>query len=276
MKNNLIIALSTVAAVGVAEGVSIVSDNFDGLAAGAAMDASADWNAKWATGTTQQNLYKGDGSGGVNLDMSVAEVNYHALNQTGFVVGGTGFSSVTISFDFNYTHNGGGNPATGVNKAFFGALISDQPQWWSGSSNTFTIANRGGAIGNNVSGAPFIEGWATHSSMGVDPNAGGTSSNINLSWVLTDNGTTIDAQAIYVRAGGSFTSTSWDTGVPSGTTLYGGFSTGWNDVGGTLENATNISSINLDNFAITGAPIPEPSAVFLVGLAGLGIFRRRR
>lgn len=276
MKTQLIIALGWTAALGMTQGVTIVSDNFDGLAVGTNMDASADWQAKWTTGTTQQNLYKADGAGAINLDTTITERQYRALHQTGFVLGGSGYSTVTISFDFNYTHNGGGNPATGVNKAFFGPLVSSAPEWYSGSNNHFGIANRGGAIGNTVVGAPFIENWVNHTAMGVDPNVGGTSSNINVAWTLTDNGTTVDAQAVYTAAGNTLTSLSWNLGIASGTTLYGGFSNGWNDVAGTTDTSTNISNVNLDNFIIGGTPIPEPTSILLVGLAGFGVFRRRR
>lgn len=258
----------------------LVSDNFDGLAAGTNMGASADWNAKWASASTQQGLYKADGSGAINLDTTVAEVNYHALHQTGFVVGGSGHASATISLDFNYTHDGSGNnPGGGVNKTFFGTYISDTAAWWSGSGYDLRMSYRGGAIGNNLPAAPWVENWVNDTALGVDHDGGvaGTSSTIGISWVLTDNGTTIDAAGSYTAAGNTYTISSFDTGFASGTTLYGGFTTGWNDVGGTIDNATSITNINIDNFAITAPdPIPEPTSIVLVSLASLGIFRRRR
>lgn len=269
-------SISIAVATSSVQAVIVASDNFDVLASGTALDASADWNAKWQTASTQQNLYKADGSGAITLDMSIAEVNYHGIHQTGFTVGTGG---ATIALDFNYTHNGAGNPATGVNKTFFGPIISDQPQWWNGATQQLTIAQRGGAIGNTLPAAPWVENWVNHSTLGVAPTGGSasTSTNIAVVWSLSQGaGGTIEAVGTYTHAGGTTTSSMIDTGIANGTTIYGGFSTGWNDVGGSLENATNISSLNIDNFEIDVPVVPEPSSMALASLAALGLLRRRR
>jgi len=276
--NKLIITTVSFAALSAtASAAVLVSDNFDGLSADTAMDSSSDWQAKWQTGTTQQNLYKADGAGGIVLDMSVAELNYHALHQTGFTIAAN--SSATISLDFTYTHNGGGNPATGVNKTFFGPMVSNTANWWDGSNTMLPMSQRGGAIGNNLTAAPWVENWASHSSLGVSQNGGvaDTSNIINLTWTLTDNGTTIDAAGTFTSGANTYTTTSFDTGIATGTTLYGGFSTGWNNVGGSLENATNISSLSIDNFEISSPDVvPEPSSLLIASLSVFGLLRRRR
>lgn len=269
-------SLSIVLAASSANAAIVASDNFDGLAAGTALDSSADWNAKWnAAPSTQQNLYKADGAGAINLDMSVAEINYHAVNAAGFVVGAGG---ATISLDFNYTHNGAGNP-TNLNKTFFGPTISTTPNWWDGGNQQLTLAQRGGAIGNTLPAAPWVENWVNHSALGVNHTGGvaSTSSNIAVVWTLSEGaGGTIEGVGTYTHAGGTNTSSVIDTGIANGTTIYGGFSTGWNDVGGSLESATNISNLNIDNFEIETVVVPEPSSVLLASLSALGLLRRRR
>ena len=255
--------------------VTIAADNFYSLGAGVNMDASTDWQAKWDVAqTTQRNLYKGDGAGGVTLDTTVAFLNYHALHQTGFTVDATQ-PKATVSLTMTYTHEAGGN-ATVVNKALFGPMISTTANWWDGANDTFSLSNRGGVIGNTVAGAPFIESWNPHSALGINTTTGGTSVPITIAWDLTSNGATIDAQATYSYGSTSFTSTKVDTGVAIGTTIYGGFSTAWNDQGNTtaLSSFSKISSVGVDDFSIVA--VPEPSSVALSALSALGLLKRRR
>lgn len=267
-----------------AQAAVLVSDNFDDLADGTDMASSANWNAKWdGNNETQRNLYKGNGNGSVTLDTTVAWRNYHALHQTGFQVGGAdGHDSVTISSDISYVHAAGGDISANLNEAFFGLFVSNTAPWWSGGGNanseSLLLANRGAAVGNKVNGSPWIEDWTNHSSLGVDTSTGGESSTINIAWTLSDNGTTIDAAAVITRGGSTFETTLVDTTLASGSTLYGGYSTGWNGVGNVpISDVNAIESVTIDNFSISAPDaVPEPSSVILASLAALGLLRRRR
>lgn len=259
----------------------IVEDNFDSYAAGANIGGPS-WNPKWQSGSDQQNLFTASASGGYAvLDTSVAQRNYHVPNQTGFSV--KAGERVFISTDFQYSYAGGGNITTNFNQNAFGLMVTDQPQWWNGSSKHFTLANRGAAIGNTLSVSPWIEGWQTHSKLGVNTANAELSEWINIEWELYPSGGTVWGRATFTddqgAQTGSYTSTPIDLGYSVGETLYAGYSTDWNGVGAvSIESFSSIDAVHFDNFSITA--IPEPGAVLLgtllAGALGVAINSRKR
>lgn len=262
--------------------IVLVSDDFDGIANGTTLGGAHGWNAKWdGSDATQRDLLEFQ-SDGLQFDTSSAKRNYHALNGTAFTLS-PGTSPITISAEFQFEHAAGGSITSNFNENAFGLMVSTTDQWWSGSSYTTSVSNRGNAIGNRIPVAPWVEKWITHSSLGVNTTTGGLSDWVRMEYALIDNGTNVLGYTnIYNATTGALLSSSGqvhDTGIASGATLYAGFSTGWNNVGDgnqTIGSFSKFSSVNIDNFSVTAAP--EPSAVGLVGLliCGSTLVRRRR
>ncbi|TWT80185.1 PEP-CTERM motif protein [Planctomycetes bacterium CA13] len=263
----------------------VVSEDFSGLAANQSLGASPDWNVKWDGGdTSQQNLITGDGAGIATLDTTVAKINYRAVHQTGFSISGS--DTATITSNFQYTHSAGGNTAS-PNENFFGILVSDAPQWWSGANKSISVANRGGAIGNRLPVAPWIQNWQTHGSLGVNTADGGTSEWLTAELALSINGAgNYEGTLALTRVldGSSvWTTDPIDLGIAAGTPVYGGYTTDYNQPGSatgdpnlSINDVTSISAITVDNFAISVTAVPEPSSLALLGLGGMGLLTRRR
>ncbi|VGO12790.1 hypothetical protein PDESU_01344 [Pontiella desulfatans] len=257
----------------------IVSDDFSGYTAGAVI-GGPNWNPKWDGGdTSQQSLFRAEsgGTGYAVLDTTVAKRSYHIPNQTSFTMG-PGLTA-TVSSDFRYSHEAGGTITANLNKNIFGLLVTDQPQWWNGANKNFSLANRGNAMGNTLPASPFVEGWMTHGSLGVDTTVGGLSHWLRVDWELTDNGSTILGQATITdldTATVRYTSTQIDLGLASGSTLYAGYSTDWNDVGAVdIASFSKIDEVHMDNFQIE--VIPEPATLGLISaFGGAVLFIRRR
>ncbi|QEG23702.1 PEP-CTERM sorting domain-containing protein [Mariniblastus fucicola] len=232
------------------------------------------------------------GSNALSLDVMTAQRSYNAINQNGLTAAAGAGNILTLSADFQVSI--GGNALANQNKAFAGLQISDDDDvWWSGTNQgvtktDFTIARRGAngqIFGINAPGAA-IDGWHNVSNFGlVDGVTAGTSDWFKMEIVLTDNGATYDADYNLYDAGGSVIHTySAATTYASGTTLYGGFTTGYNDVedgAGTplvINSVNDVTGVSIDNFSFTGpAAVPEPTSLSLLalGLLGTVAFRRR-
>ncbi|MGC6455836.1 MAG: hypothetical protein ACON39_05605 [Coraliomargaritaceae bacterium] len=260
----------------------IITEDFSSYASGVNVAANANWNAKWQSNSDQQDLFLGTGSGAASLDLSIATNNYHITHQTGFSLSGT--EEATLTMDFRFTHNGGGNAAT-TNKGFWGLGFSTGNQWWHGAAQSVTrvdarLANRNGAVGMPIAQNPWIEGWIGWNNFGVDPNGGADSVS---NWITEEltvsiNGGTYWTQAVLKDAGGTvlFTGTSIDTGVAADTVIYATMTNGFVDSGtATTEALTNISSVEVDAFSVNVVPEPETYAMIL-GLSVLGFVYLRR
>lgn len=274
---NKLSALLALAAVSVActftsAGI-IYEDDFSTYGSDVNIASSASWNATWMSGdATQRNLFRTTAAGdSATINMQNAKSQYRALAQTGFsFVGG---ESATVETQLQYTHNGQGAPNV-FNSNFFGLIISDQPQWWNGGNSEINVANRGPALGNTLPGPPWVENWTNHSVFGVDYDGGAqsTSGVIDVKLTLTPNASTGNYRAILEYGG--MTSSAIDTGFAIGSTIYAGYSVGWDGFGGTKADATGIDTVIMDNFVIT--TIPEPSSLSMLGLLGLAAIRRKK
>lgn len=243
-------------------GTTFVSDDFGGYAAGSNIGLP-NFGAKWDNGDpSQRNLFKADAGGGgfAVLDTTIAKRNYHVNGKVAFVLGAG--KTAKIASDFRYSHEAGGNITANLNKNAFGLQVSTSPDWWNGTRKSFSMANRGGAMGNTLPVAPWIEGWETHSSLGVNTTTGGLSDWLRIEWELVDNGASVLGQAsISNLTTGSllYQSTQADLGLPSGATLYAGYTTDWNDVGSTnIASFSKIDAVHMDNFLVTVADTPVP------------------
>jgi hypothetical protein len=137
-------------------------------------------------------------------------------------------------------------------------------------------------MGLTVPVAPWITSWMTHQNLGVNTTTGGTSDWIKFEFELYDNGTDVIGSMFVRDAAGNLISDpntpSFTTNIASGSTIYAGYSTNWNNVGATstIESFSNISRVAMDNFLVTS--VPEPGSIVLAafGFAGCFLPRRRR
>lgn len=274
MKKITLISLLALYA-GFASATVIVSDDFSSYSGSI---NGANWNPKWDGGdTSQQNLLLANG-GVATLDTSIAKAHYYTPNKTGFTIG-SGVTA-TIKSDFRYTHEAGGNISVNLNKSAFGLLLTTSSNWWDGTNKDVSMSNRGGAMGHTSPAAPFINGWKTHGSLSVNTTDGGQSEWFTLQMNLDASNGTVWVQSDMLYEGGTVVQSGvrWDTGIADSSTLYGGFTTGWNGVdGGTnsVSSFSKISEVQMDNFSIE--TIPEPATLGLVAFfAGATLFIRRR
>lgn len=269
-----------------------VVDDFDTGATGTGVigGSNGNWSAKWdGTNTTQRNLYSNvasvgeGGSNGLCLDVSIAERAYNAKNTTGVSVAAGVGNTMNLSSRFQYAHNGSLNNS---NLPFIGLQLSAQSDWWNNSGNLdFTINRRNAAGSGNIIGMNTpgngVDGWINETAFGMPGGgAAGTSSWFTMEILLTDNGTTYDAvYNLYDASGGLAHSESSATTFASGATLYGGFTTGWNNIGGAGNPITSITGVTetyMDDFAFTTNAVPEPGALGVLGFVALGMLTRRR
>jgi hypothetical protein len=182
-----------------------------------------------------------------------------------------------------------------------GLHISTTPNWWDGSNLDFQLARRGangqvlGTVYPNIPG--FIGGWLNNSNFGLPANTnaaaggtGGTGGWFDMQTKLTDNGSTYIAEYEIFDTNGNSIYTSPavgqnggpnDTGIASGTTLYGGVTTGWNNVSqDPITTINNVDQVGIDNFSFTTVvttTVPEPSGfALLLGFSSFIAVRRRK
>lgn len=207
----------------------------------------ADWDPK-NDGGTQANLMAATNGYGV-MDMANMEHQYHAPVKHGFSLD-EGDVAI-IASDFRYKHKAG-QITNNFNKAAFGLLISSSGNWSAGGA-TFTMCNRGGAMGNNLPFSPWVEGWKNHNSdFGVNPATGGYSDWFTVEWRVERGAANYVATArVRDLAGGlMYESTPIPLSYANGSTIYAGYSPGWSIEGSKLAAHTGLEEVNFDNFKI--------------------------
>lgn len=249
----------------VAHAVVVFEDDFSSYTGGTIW--GADWNPKWDGNTNnvplQQDLMTAT-NGISTLDTSKAWRNYHVPSTHGFSVLSNYFA--VVGSDFRYHYSGGA--ITIANKPAFGLLLTTTPDWWSGVNKTLNVANRGAAIGNPLPVAPWIEGWLLHSSRGIadyTSTAADTSNWFRIEWTITQGASNYMASAKFLDMGGNsfWSTTEIDLGIANGTTLYAGYSPGYNDVGNTnIASFSHFDQIDMDNFKVEVTKIPSTRTIF--------------
>ncbi|MDF7824848.1 family 16 glycosylhydrolase [Pontiellaceae bacterium B12227] len=224
----------------------VVSEDFSSYISGVPIIGTL-WDAK-DNGGSQQELFSGRDNAFGALD-GAAESNYHIPHQTGFTIS-SGQVAVVCS-DFRYVYVGGGQITNNMNKNVFGLLVSTSPDWESGTNNGFYIAQRGGAIGNRLPEAPWVEGWVAHSSLGVNTANADTSNWFRVEWTIRDVSGSLFAKAVLTDGVSvNYTSSEVDLGISTGTELFAGYSTGGNSTGLSIEAFGKISEVHMDNFEV--------------------------
>ena len=244
---------------GIASAAVVVSDDFD--------DGNLDgWNQKWTA--SQNGLFSNTGT---SANMSgLAEVNYHAFNTAGFSLSAGEIGYVRSDYQFDHT----GIAPTAVNQNAIGFLLTDTLDWWNGVNATWSLVNRGAAVGSRLPVSPWVEGWVTWGNLGIDQNVGGVGTWVDIEWELTVSGGTYWGQATVNHGGGSWTATAQDLGIAEGTTVYAGYSTGWNGAGTNMLTSASMNNVAVDNFEVE--VIPEPATLGLLGLSSLALYIRRK
>lgn len=253
MKTNAIFLTVVLAGLltGEARSATVVSDDFSSYASG--IPIAGNWDPK-SDGGSQQDLFTGrDGSYAV-LD-GAAGSNYHIPYSTGFMVHSGEYA--VVSSDFRYVYAGGGSITNNYNKNAFGLLVSTTPDWDTGSNDGFYLSQRGGAIGNRLPNNPWVEGWITHGSLGVNVANANTSNWFTVEWTIRDVSGSLYARATLTDGGSvSYSSTEIDLGIPTGTQLFAGYSTGPNDTGKNIGEFAKFSEIHIDNFEVVKSDPP--------------------
>ncbi|MDA9317436.1 hypothetical protein N9Q19_01390 [Puniceicoccaceae bacterium] len=286
MKKSFILALATATVASSLQAqFSLATFDFDTYASGESLNGD-DWKPKWQGGSDQQNLFTGSGLGTAILDTSIATTNYHMPSTTGFSL--TGADTATIQVDFRYTL------AAGVlgyaNKGFFALGITNEINWWAGNPNFHAVANRGMAIGTTLPVSPWVQQWIPHNSVGITgvTNLGGGQFNIaedtTSNWLTLRTSVDVvggfyriksdiyNAEGTLLSAGGSWNATN----IAEDTIIYSSMTTGYNDAGGTIQNATAVKQVEIDSFSLVST-VPEPSAyALIVGMLALGSVMIRR
>ncbi|MGC6455837.1 MAG: PEP-CTERM sorting domain-containing protein [Coraliomargaritaceae bacterium] len=287
---NTVVALTTLALSTTTQAAVVFTDDFS-YTDGQSLGSSADWNVKWQSNSDQQNLVNATSSGTVVLDTSIAQNNYHAVNQTGFSLSND--ETATLSIDFRFTHNATGtqlDPFVG-NAGFFGLGIAGNNQWYQNPHANLRIGNRGkgNALGFMTTGSP--QGWLSwNTTAGFNPKAadfaGATSNWLTQELTIAVNGGNYTIQARLLDASGTqlFETTAMNTALTAGSTVYSEFTTGYTGstgvpAGETVESMSGISSVEVDNFSLdlSAAVVPEPSTyAMLIGLCSFGFVLIRR
>ncbi|ADE54000.1 family 43 glycosylhydrolase [Coraliomargarita akajimensis] len=206
----------------------------------------------WSVSSTPSNDLFSIYGGALSFDLSQATRDYNLLSDQSFAMAPG--RSATLQVDFRYRHTGGGNPSDADGSAF-GMLVSTNQSASSGPNSTLVLANREGTLANRLPVAPWAELGPTHSDAGLDTTSGGYSDWLRLVWILKDDGTEITGTGYIYRVSDNtllHTTTAFSTGFPSGSTIYPGLSSGWNNVGGaaTVQSYTNYDQVQFDNYKV--------------------------
>lgn len=238
----------------------VVSDNFDdGDLAG--------WSQKWTA--SMNNKFSNTGANAV-MD-GTATAQYRAINTTGFSL--SAGDTATVSSDFRMDHTG--VDPTKVNGDFIGFLLTTTTTWYDGVNVTSDIANRKGAVGDTLPFAPYVENWITWNNFGVDTSTGGVGNWFSMDMHLSvSNGTYWSSMDIN-HGGGTTTTTMKDLGIAAGTTVYSGYTTGYNDSGTNIMVSASMNNVAMDNFQVDVIPEPATLGLFAV-ISGAILFIRRR
>ena len=245
-------------------------DNFDGGLQGS-------WNAKWDANSDQKSLWDANATDGATM-LGLAKAQYRAVNQQAFSIDAG--ETATLSSDFRFTSSG--VALANYNKNFMGFIITTGAAWWQGANYERGLVNRGAALGSQIPVNPWVEGWYTMTSIGgVDTGPAHTPTQtgwFSLTWDLRadeTSGTIWGTQTIDNGAGTIWTSADLDLGLAAGTTIYAGYSSGYQNTGTNLVTGMSISEVQMDNFQVD--VIPEPATLGLItAFGGAVLFIRRR
>ena len=109
----------------------------------------------------------------------------------------------------------------------------------------------------------------------IGPSGAGTTYDLTLRLIREGNSATAffstDGGANFTQVGGTFDAIT--TGPADGATVEGGFKVGVFAFGG---DPAQQATVSFDSFSAVSTVIPEPASLGLMGLAGLGLLRRRR
>lgn len=272
---SLLVAGAAIALMGQAE--VILFDDFSQYAAGGVIN-NDNWRPKWESSeSSQRDLFKAHTDGYAVLN-GAAERGYNIPFQTGFTVGQG--QSVKISTDIRYRYAGGGI-SDEINTKIFGIQLATESNWWDACKRAdLSLANRGLAIGVTLPVDPWLEGWVMHQKLGVNVNNESLSKWFNIECTVFDNkGKLYGSITITGEGIPTFTSKAFDLGIETGTTVYPGFTTGWNELGTSILEHSRIAEVHLDNFKVSteysSIPLvkatPPPPKSMEPKLAALGL-----
>lgn len=224
------------------KGYGITEENFHWKDFGLTLDS--EW---WAVTTNMNaggtNWLSGNGDAGL-LDTTVAGQDNHGLNYWGFSLEDD--ADADIESDFRYYHQSGGDVGTGMDQAAFGLMLSTDADPASGTNRFSVLANQGAGIGLLGHAGDL----AAHTNLNVDTSLGGWSDWFRLKWHI-DQGT-VNYQgtaSLYDSAGNLlFTGPTTDLGIPNGTKIWAGYTTGPNSGGGTVSSFSGLGAVQVDNF----------------------------
>ena len=260
----LAVLLSAVLMAGVVSAQVIFEDDFSSYSGSI---NGANWNPKWQSGSDQQNLMMANG-GVLTFNTSVAQRNYHCPSKTGFTVG---TNDIYIITDARYVYEGGGNITNNLNKSAFGLYFSGDPNWYSGPDKSSPMCNRGAAVGFNRVDGSGVDGWITHSTLGVNTANAETSNWFKVVSRLVASNSTVWVQAQVYNVDDQYLDSPiavgplTDSGTADSTTIYAGYSPGWNNVGNTnIASFSKFTEIHYDNFYVGSKPAYGTPAPFSV------------
>ncbi|MFC1766775.1 DNRLRE domain-containing protein, partial [Planctomycetota bacterium] len=224
------------------KGYGITEENFHWKDYGLTLDS------EWWSVTTNRNAggthwFSGNGDVGL-LDTTVAGPNNHGLNYWGFTLEDD--ADADIESDFRYYHQPGGDVSSGIDRAAFGLMLSTDADPAQGINRFSVLANQGDGIALMGHAGDLV----AHTNLNVDTSSGGWSDWFRLKWHI-DQGT-VNYQgtaSLYDGAGNLlFTGPTTDLGIPNGTKIWAGYTTGPNSGGGPVSSFSGLSAIQVDNF----------------------------
>lgn len=250
-----------------ANGAVLVSDNFNSVASGGNLNGRTPATtlnaASWIAPT---NNLKGNGSGGLNGDLTVS-------NGAGIDLGSNFFANTPGVYDLSVDLTQPTVTSPVQSWVGFGFANGNASAAWDPAQNH---------VGDN--GAP----WLIFRLNGADVFFGGpnTGNSVQLGTISTGTPHTftveldttgaawkanafLDGSQLDLNGGAAGNSFTYTTNPAA---RYVGISTGVNTATG-----TNSGVATVDNFVLTGpVPAPEPGTVALLGLAGVGLLAKRR
>lgn len=267
MKRALATFVAVVGILPVAFGAFIEDDFETGQVPG---EAPAGWDQTYLTNAVpaQANLVMVesgvgvDDSQGLSFDLTQALPNYVVVKADG--VDGTELT-MKANIRVSITADSVTNDPANVNSPVIGLAVKTNAAWWAGNVAYLPLCRRtDNAWGFRVPLNPWVEGTLGNAALGLPPNGleAATSDWFTVQLDLTDNGSAWTAIASLMDMDGTtlLTTTPQPLGnIPSGATLYGTFSTSWNEGAAfTNETKTAISEvdlINIDNFSFGGSTL---------------------
>ncbi|QBG45908.1 hypothetical protein EGM51_00215 [Verrucomicrobia bacterium S94] len=232
----------------ISEAKVVLSDDFSTYSAGKPI-GNGNWKPKWVSEiSSQQGLFTAHEDGYAVLSGS-AERAYHIPYQTGFII--RPGQSVTLSADFRYTYVGGGAIDEYRNSKVFGLQLSTAPNWYNGKRTDLCLSNRGEAMGFVLPSDPWVEGWIPHKTLGIDLNKETTGEWLHFECNVYDRDGEL-AATMTVSAEGfpAYTTKEFPLGLPVGSVVYPGFTTGWSSAKSCIREYARIAEVHMDNFSV--------------------------